>query len=408
MDLDKELNDIFKDPLLRDISEKEKAIFDMPDDMKKVIERKQIEYVAQRVRCDDFSKYEDDFRKVHGELKDGRRSLVKISKTINLMEGHYYVVGGQLVLLEKILENYESSNHAIDGRTRCIYEDGTESDILLQTLRKNVLGDGYGVTETDEETTDNCFSPHHIDKNDIVTGYIYVLSSLSKNPDIARIQDLYKIGFSTNPVEERIANAENEPTYLMAPVKVEATYKVANVNSHKFEDLVHQVLKSVQLGVKVIDGSGIEHEPREWFVVPLGVINNIIKKIIDGSIVNYVYNPKMKCLEKRSVKKVLTVDTRGLKVLTLRIKQFYFNEILSGEKTIEYRKVKQTNLNKYTYLDPSDGKRYLRRFDALRLTVGNYGEGSCMLVSVVDTIFADGVIEYHLGEIIEVASQNIQ
>ena len=180
------------------------------------------------------------------------------------------------------------------------------------------------------------------------------------------------------------------------------------LNSHKFEDLVHQVLKSVQLGVKVIDGSGIEHEPREWFVVPLGVINNIIKKIIDGSIVNYVYNPKMKCLEKRSVKKVLTVDTRGLKVLTLRIKQFYFNEILSGEKTIEYRKVKQTNLNKYTYLDPSDGKRYLRRFDALRLTVGNYGEGSCMLVSVVDTIFADGVIEYHLGEIIEVASQNIQ
>ena len=104
------------------------------------------------------------------------------------------------------------------------------------------------------------------------------------------------------------------------------------------------------------------------------------------------------------MKNVLSVDTRGLKVLTLRIKQFYFNEILSGDKTIEYRKVKQTNLNKYTYVDPSDGKRYLRRFDALRLTVGNYGEGSCMLVSVVDTVFADGIIEYHLGEIIESAT----
>ena len=231
-----------------------------------------------------------------------------------------------------------------------------------------------------------------------------ILSSLSDNPEISGIEDLYKIGFSTNPVEERIANAANEPTYLMAPVKIEASYMVANLNSQKFEDLVHQVLKSVQLSVKVVDGNGIEHEPREWFVVPLGVVDAIIRKIIDGSIVNFVYNPKMKCLEKRPVKNVLSVDTRGLKVLTLRIKQFYFNEILSGDKTIEYRKVKQTNLNKYTYVDPSDGKRYLRRFDALRLTVGNYGEGSCMLVSVVDTVFADGIIEYHLGEIIESAT----
>ena len=404
MDLDKELDDIFQDPLLGDISAREKDIFNMPDDMKKVIERKQAEYIAQRVRCEDFYKYESGFRNVHNELKAGKRNLVKISKTINLMEGHYYVVGGQLVLLEKILENYESSNRAIDGRTRCIYEDGTESDILLQTLRKNVLGDGYGVTETEKEINDYCFSNHHINNTDIVTGYVYVLSSLSDNPEISGIEDLYKIGFSTNPVEERIANAANEPTYLMAPVKIEASYMVANLNSQKFEDLVNQVLKSVQLSVKVVDGNGIEHEPREWFVVPLGVVDAIIRKIIDGSIVNFVYNPKMKCLEKRPVKNVLSVDTRGLKVLTLRIKQFYFNEILSGDKTIEYRKVKQTNLNKYTYVDPSDGKRYLRRFDALRLTVGNYGEGSCMLVSVVDTVFADGIIEYHLGEIIESAT----
>ena len=91
-------------------------------------------------------------------------------------------------------------------------------------------------------------------------------------------------------------------------------------------------------------------------------------------------------------------------MLIFSLKKEWYEKIKSGEKTIEYRKVKQTNLNKYTYVDPSDGKRYLRRFDALRLTVGNYGEGSCMLVSVVDTVFADGIIEYHLGEIIESAT----
>ena len=231
---------------------------------------------------------------------------------------------------------------------------------------------------------------------------IYVLSSLSNDPAVKAEKNLYKIGFTTNDVEQRVANAENEPTYLMAPVKIVATYKVVNLNSQKFEDLVHQLLMSVQYQVVVYDEKGIAHQPQEWFVVPLPVVDVIIKKIMDGSIVGYTYNPQMECLEKRIVKAKSNFDTTGLKVLTLNIKKMYFDEIISGIKKIEYRELKQSTLNKYTYIDEADGKRYLRRYDALRLFVGYNRDRESALVQVTDITYNEGVVEYHLGMVLEV------
>ena len=402
MDIEKELDKLFDDPLLGDISPKEVELFRFPPDMRKVIHKKQADYVAQPKPCEDFHRYVDGFKQIHNELRSGKRSLVRIAKTTNLKEGHYYIVSGQLLLFEKMLDSHKSARRVLDGRTRCIYENGMESDIMLQTLRKNVVSDGYGITDLESEVKSQFFQQTACEAGDIVTGYIYVLRSCSEKPEIAGQPNLYKIGFTTNGVEERIANAANDPTYLMAPVEVIATYKVVNMNSQKFEEIIHQVLRSVQLSVKVYDAEGVEHQPREWFIVPLGIVEQIIARIMDGSIVDYVYNPKLQCLEKQEAKRSLTYDTQGMKVLTLRIKQIYFDEIIRGAKRIEYREVKQTTLNRYTYMDPADGKRYLRRFDALRLIVGYRATGDQALVRVVDTQFVDGVVEYHLGEILEV------
>ncbi|MCR5849705.1 MAG: GIY-YIG nuclease family protein [Bacteroidaceae bacterium] len=400
MNIDKELEAIFDDPLLK-MSEEEERLFDIPQDMRKVIAKKKPDYVAQRKLCENFEAYKPLFDKVHQELKEGKCSLIKINKTATLAVGRYYYVSGQMLLLEKIGELKQSSNFLPDARTRCIYEDGTESDILLQTLRKNVVGDGYAISELQEETDSQFFNNSDIVSDDKVTGYIYVLSSLSDNPDIKTEKNLYKIGFTTDNVEGRIANAEKEPTYLMAPVKIVASYKVVNMNSQKFEDLVHQLLKPVQFQVSVFDEKGIEHEPQEWFVVPLPVVDVIIQKIMDGSIVGYTYNPQMECLEKRVVKTKSTFDISGLKVLSLNIKKIYFDEIMRGEKKIEYRELKQSTLNKYTYLDESDGKRYLRRYDALRLFVGYNKDRESALVQVTDITYHEGIVEYHLGLILE-------
>ena len=401
MDIDKELEEIFDDPLLK-LSEEEQSLFDIPQDMRRVIAKKKPDYVAQHQLCKNFDDYKPLFAKVHRELKQGKRTLVKLAKTSSIEVKQFFVVGGQLVYLEsmddaKWTENVRGRN----ARTRCIYENGTETNILLQTLRKNVMTDGYMVTECSEQTYTNFFKNTDITNEDNVTGYIYVLSSLSDNPIIKDEKNLYKIGFTTQSVEQRIANAENEPTYLMAPVKIIATYKVVNMNSQKFEDLVHLLLKPVQFQVTVYDEKGFEHQPQEWFVVPLPVVDVIIQKIMDGTIVGYTYNPQMECLEKRIVKKESTFDTTGMKVLTLNIKKMYFDEIMSGIKKIEYRELKQTSLNKYTYLDESDGKRYLRRYDALRLFVGYHEDRESALVQVTDITYNNGIVEYHLGMILE-------
>ena len=297
MDIDKELEEIFDDPLLK-LNNEEQSLFDMPQDMRRVIAKKKADYVAQHILCENFEDYKPLFEKVHQELREGKRSLVRINKTATLAEGRFYFVSGQMLLLEQIGELKKSSNFLPDARTRCIYENGTESDILLQTLRKSVVGDGYAISELQEESESKFFNEKDIVTNDLVTGYIYVLSSLSDNPTVKDEKNLYKIGFTTNTVEQRVANAENDPTYLMAPVKIVATYKVVNLNSQKFEDLVHQLLKAVQYQVVVYDKMGVAHQPQEWFVVPLPVLDAIIRKIMDNTIIGYTYNPQLECLER--------------------------------------------------------------------------------------------------------------
>lgn len=298
MDINKELENIFNDPIF-DMSKKEKDLLNMPSDMsRELLRRNQPDFYAKRKKCEDFDKYKPLFTKVQQELKNGQRSLVKISRTTNFIQGHYYVVGGQLVYLDKVGKGIKAANGTHDARTRCIYEDGTESNILLQTLRKNVMDEGFGVTENDEGSSSEFFNENDINSKDKVSGTVYVLKSLSDNPEISRQHDLYKIGFTTKSVEERIANAVKEPTYLMAPVRIIATYKIVNMDSHRFETLLHHVLSSANFKFKVTDDNGVQHLAREWYIVPLPVVNDIIRRIMDGSIIGYVYNREQQCLEK--------------------------------------------------------------------------------------------------------------
>lgn len=401
MDIDKELRELMNDPLL-DISDKEFSLFNMPSDMKAAqAERTQPDHYAQRKLCEDFDKFKNGFKLIHQDLKLGKRNLIKTSKTDNMIVGNYYIVDGQMVLLQSIGEYITAANGTKDGRTRCIFENGTESDILLQTLRKNVMASGFAITETEDEMESNFFVENEETDKDKVSGYIYVLSSLSTNKDIANKTDLYKIGFTVNSVEERISNAVNEPTYLMAPVKIEASYKIVNMNSHIFETLIHQALDSVQLQITINDAQGTEHHPKEWYIVPLPVVDTIIQKIVDGTIINYTYNPEQKCLEKHIVQAKSTFDVSKLKVLTLIIKKNFFDDIMSGEKTSEYRELKQTTLKKYTYVDEADHKRYLRRYDALRLCVGYDKNRETALVEVLNITFDNNIVEFHLGRVLE-------
>lgn len=298
------IDDIFGDDSLDILGDDSGGIFDFKHTPKD-FERAKADFVGKRVKCKDFDKYEDIFKEVQNDLALGKRKLVDF-KEPNLREGNYYVHNGILFLLESITfekeDHYKDDGTRVrkDGRTRCIFENGTESNILKRSVEKNLYKNGKVVTQNvDNVIKEFTETFNGITEEDKETGHIYVLTSQSKKEEISSIENLYKIGYSSTSVQERIKNAENEPTYLMAPVKIESSWMVFNVNAQKFEQLIHQFFGNCCLEVDVFDNKGIRHTPREWFIVPLVAIEQAISLIENGEIVNYRYDKENEVIVKK-------------------------------------------------------------------------------------------------------------
>ena len=262
------------------------------------IKKDKTDFVARRKPCKNFKDYDAKFKEIQKEIKEGKRKLI-IHKEHHLKEGRYFVLDGILLFLEKIddpiikefNDKTQGKRKRLDPRIRCIFENGMESNMYLRSLGKELYNNGSSVIQSNEEAFkqfNEGFSP--ITEEDKATGNIYVLSSLSDKPEIQSIKDLYKIGFSTTSVEERIENAENETTFLMAPVKIVSSYKTFNLNPQKFEDLIHQVFSIRRLDIKVADKEGKLKQPKEWYVVPIRVIEQAIELIINKQIQNYKFD----------------------------------------------------------------------------------------------------------------------
>ena len=280
---DEQLEAILNDPLLADSEDGvDLGLFDIPEYMRRRLDaRKEAEYVGKRRPCEDFAQYADGFKEIQRGLNDGKYQLVKFRES-NLKVGRYFVEQGIIGFLAAFENEGRNKLGRVDGRTRVIYENGSEADIKFRTITKNLSVDGYNIVAHADllpENFENHFTTTDID---VESGTIYVLRSKSTRPEIAAIKDLYKIGFTVTSVESRIANAKTEPTYLCADVEVVATWKVYNVKSSTFEALIHKLFAGVQLQVTV-DG----HHPKEWFVVPFKVIEEAINAIILGKPIEY-------------------------------------------------------------------------------------------------------------------------
>lgn len=283
---EEQLEAILKDPLLADIEDgADLGLFDVPEYMRQRLKaRKEAEYVGKRRPCEDFDKYADGFKEIQQGLKSGKYKLVKFSEP-NLKVGRYFVEQGIIGYLAAFEQEAKNNLSRVDGRTRVIYENGSEADIKFRTITKNLSVDGYSIMDCSEMTPEEFEQCFTISDKDIKSGTIYVLRSKSSRPEIAAIKDLYKIGFTATSVESRIANAKNEPTYLCADVEVVATWKVYNIKSSTFEALIHKLFAPVQLQVTV-DG----HRPKEWFIVPFKVIEEAVNAIISSKSIEY--NPQ--------------------------------------------------------------------------------------------------------------------
>lgn len=267
-------------------------------------DRIKADYIAQRtpMKEEDFKRYEKMFQQVHQELKEGKRKLLDFyDAEDNLTESNFYLIDGILAYLEvskaeKVLKENKSGDRVrLEGRTVTIFENGTISNMLFRSLAKAIQKNGKAISNTEESTQDELFkNAGMVSEEDVKSGWIYVLKSKSNIPEIASIKDLYKIGFSTSTVENRIKNAEKEATYLFSEVTIVSSYRCYNMDTQNFENILHRFFGNACLNIDLYDSSKKRYTPREWFVAPFHVIDEAINLIISGGIINYKYDVKTK------------------------------------------------------------------------------------------------------------------
>lgn len=258
-------------------------------------EKRAAEEIATRQRCEDFEKFKPLFEQVQKELDTGLRVTRPFEVKAEIEPGRFFIVGGQKAYVADKGEVFKTAQGMTDARLRVIFDNGTESNMLMRSLQRALNDDDAGRRITDP-TAGPLFSGATED-GDEASGIIYVLRSKSDHPVVVQNRELvHKIGVTTISVDKRIAGARLQPTFLMADVEIVATYELYNINRTRLENLIHRIFEPARLDIQIQDRFGNPVVPREWFLVPIFVVNEAVDKIKDGTITGYRYDPNAAAL----------------------------------------------------------------------------------------------------------------
>lgn len=255
-------------------------------------EKRAAEEIARRDKCPDFETFKPLFDQVKADLASGTRVTRPFELKAEIRPGAFFIVGGIVSYVAEMDEIFVNAQGRTDARLRVIFDNGTQSGMLMRSLQRQLHEDDAG-----RRITDPAPGPLFADRpedGEAETGTIYVLRSRSDHPFVAEHREVvHKIGVTSGSVETRISGAEKSSTYLLAGVDVIASYKVYGVNCQKLESLLHKVFAAAQLDISIPDRFGHQVKPREWFVVPLEVVNEAVERIRDRSITTYRYDPML-------------------------------------------------------------------------------------------------------------------
>jgi len=272
------------------------------------VERIKPDYLSRRKVCKDFLLYKEMFNILHEELASKKRRLIKYNSS-ELNVGNFYALDGILFYLKSIegdTNKYvfnSGERERFDGRTLCIFDNGTQSDMLFRSLDKAMQLDGYSISATNNNVTNEA-TP--FDESDVLNGYIYVLAS--KNPNVKDLPNVFKIGHTTGSVAERIKNAKKEATYLFNEVDIISTHRCLNIQSYNLEQTIHNFFSLVKLDIELFDSRNNVYKPREWFKVSYEVIKDAINLIVSNKINDYLYDPDVNQI----IKKYISQDNTPL------------------------------------------------------------------------------------------------
>ncbi len=266
--------------------------------VRKSADKRAAEEIANRAACEDFETFKPLFEKVQRELASGVRQAIPVQnmdefKLTEIKQGQFFIVGGQVAYVADVGENFTTQYDRRDSRLRVVYDNGTESNLLIRSFQRSLYPDKDKAGRLITNPEAGPLFAHEAQDDDLASGTIYVLRSKSEHPVVAANRDvLHKTGVTGGKIETRIANAALDPTFLMADVEVAATYQLYNISRVKLENIIHRVFDPVQLDVEIKDRFGNPVKPREWFLVPLFVIDEVVERIKDGTIPQFVYDPR--------------------------------------------------------------------------------------------------------------------
>lgn len=254
-------------------------------------EKRAAEEIANRERCEDFADFKPLFEQVERELKSGVRTTRRFGKDATIELHQWFILDGQTAYVADVGDDFDSPQGKKDARLRVIFSNGTESNLLRLSLVRALYKD-----ESSRRITSPDAGPlfgEAFEEDDIESGTIYVLRSLSEHPFVTEHRELiHKIGVTGGKIETRIANAAHDATYLLADVEVVASYKLAGINRTKLEGLLHRIFAPAQINLTINDRFGHPVKPKEWFLVPLHVIDEAVERVRDGSITRVSYDPR--------------------------------------------------------------------------------------------------------------------
>ena len=254
------------------------------------------DFVAQRQSCSNFEKFKSIFDETYLELKTGARKALPFAIEKEIDAGGLFILKGVMAFVAEVHDPH-LRNGKKNARLRVIFENGTECQYLRRSFARELYKDPLGRRLSDPDAGP-LFNPEPTtlsvsSEKQRVTGHIYIVRSLSPQPEIKELDgQLFKIGFTTGKVEDRLRGAADDPTFLMAPVHPVKAYVAVNMNTSKFEALIHRFFDQARLDIEIMDRFGKPFKPKEWFLVPLPIIEEAVKRMIDGSIVNFRYDHK--------------------------------------------------------------------------------------------------------------------
>lgn len=240
--------------------------------------------IAQRKPCEDFDRFEPLFKTCQAELRSGERKLVPFRYEQEIRTDTFYVHRGVLTYVAEEGERRKERGR-VNARLRCIFENGTEADLLLRSLASQLYRFGKQVTDPVERTMEAVET-----QLGGPTGFVYVLRSLSDDPEIANIPDLHKIGFTTGTVAQRLGGAKRSATFLGSPVTEVVTFEMPRGMARGVEGILHRFFAAVRLEAWFERDGLTTAEANEWFSVPVAAIEEAVSLIEAEAIQNYEYD----------------------------------------------------------------------------------------------------------------------